>query len=286
MVEFLSTYWSVLAFSALNAVWIFAILWGVERLFPRGRAPGSRDLLIAAKFLVLSLVVSSAVATIFGLAAQGTEPLLEARLPPIGWPLYVLGPLAYFYFYDFFNYWMHRAQHRWFWRQHAVHHAIEDISAVNSYFHWSEEVFRTVFIAAPMTFVVGLDARGVSLLSTMITFAYGNFIHSPTSINLGPLSRFLVDNRWHRIHHSAEPRHWNHNFGTAVTLWDHLFGTAYVPRPAEWPRCGVPDAPQISTVRQYLAIGHPALLGDRETAEGAVSVLATGDKNAHANFID
>jgi hypothetical protein len=71
-------------------------------------------------------------------------------------------------------------------------------------------------------------------------------------MNLGPLGRYFMDNRLHRIHHSIEPQHFDKNFGLFTTLWDSLFGTAYFPARDEWPDTGVPDFPEPASMTEFL----------------------------------
>jgi sterol desaturase/sphingolipid hydroxylase (fatty acid hydroxylase superfamily) len=80
----------------------------------------------------------------------------------------------------------------------------------------------------------------------------GYYEHSPTRLNFGPLGRYFVDNRFHRIHHSIDPKHYDTNFGVIVTLWDSLFGTAHFPAKDEWPQTGVADFPEPANLREYL----------------------------------
>ena len=54
----------------------------------------------------------------------------------------VIGALAAALVGDFFYYWCHRAQHRFFWRFHAVHHAVREMSGVAAYHHVTEEAFK------------------------------------------------------------------------------------------------------------------------------------------------
>lgn len=245
-----------LKFGAFNMAWIFVVLWGVERLFPKDRPP-ERVQLASLRFWVFYAIAGAAIVTAYQLAKDYYQPQplvivpLREYLP--AWSSYVLGPLAAMAFYDFFNYWMHRAQHRWFWAQHSVHHSIRNLSAVNSYMHWTEEFFRLAFITIPTAVVFQLDIGGVTLVSTMLVMAHGNFIHSASSLHFGKIGRLLLaDNRWHRIHHSIEREHFDKNFGTGITLWDRLFGTAYFPENHEWPATGVHDQPEVSTVSEYL----------------------------------
>jgi sterol desaturase/sphingolipid hydroxylase (fatty acid hydroxylase superfamily) len=71
--------------------------------------------------------------------------------------------------------------------------------------------------------------------------------------HFGKLNRVVVDNRFHRIHHSVEPQHLDKNFGIWLSCWDYMYGTAYTPKPGEWPKVlGIGIAPP-KTVREFLA---------------------------------
>lgn len=50
----------------------------------------------------------------------------------------------------------------------------------------------------------------------------GFYIHSPVDVHFWPMRKVLVDNRFHRIHHSLEPRHSIRTSGSASAS-----GTAY-----------------------------------------------------------
>ena len=90
-------------------------------------------------------------------------------------------------------------------------------------------------------------------LIQLFVMAQGNFLHSPTRLHLGPIvRRILADNRFHRIHHSTDPRHFDKNFGAGTSLWDQLFGTAYFPTADEWPDTGLSDQREAQSVSEYL----------------------------------
>lgn len=252
--EFVSQFSGALRFALINMAWIFVAAWGLERLWAREPVPAATQLR-ALRFWALYAVLGAATVALFATVkdAIGLRPALVVSLVSLGWASIILGPIAFAIVYDLFNYWMHRAQHKWFWKQHAVHHSIEHLSGVNSYLHWTEDAFRTVFIAIPMTLLFGMTGGKASLAVTMALSAWGNFLHSPIRFNFGRFGRLIfADNVYHRIHHSVEHRHFDKNFATAFTLWDRLFGTQYIPAPGEWPRVGVHDTPEVSTVREYL----------------------------------
>lgn len=253
--ELLSAFWTALWIGAFHMAWAFIVLWGIERLWPRGKQATFPDILRALRYWAVYLVAGTAFIMLFVAGAKGIEPLYEIPLADWlrgHWSLYIVGPLAFFALYDFFQYWMHRAQHTWFWRQHSVHHAIENLSGINGYFHWSEHLFRIAFVSLPMTFLLGMDPGGSTIVGVILSKLHGNFVHCPTRLHLGPIGKIIVDNRWHRIHHSIEPQHFDKNFGVVITLWDHLFGTAYVPAKDEWPDTGVSDQAEYRDFLDYL----------------------------------
>jgi sterol desaturase/sphingolipid hydroxylase (fatty acid hydroxylase superfamily) len=80
------------------------------------------------------------------------------------------------------------------------------------------------------------------------------FIHSTAKINFGPLRYIVGENRFHRIHHSTEPRHFDKNFGTVTPIYDILRGTAYFPEKGEWPTTGLAETPEPKSIFEYLAM--------------------------------
>lgn len=151
---------------------------------------------------------------------------------------------------DFLYYWYHRAQHQFLWRFHSVHHSIEHISSVNTYHHWLEPAFMTVLFVAPL-YLLGVRTEVASFGLFWILRAQTYLVHSPTKLHAGPLSRVILDNRFHRIHHSLEARHFDRNFGMITPLWDALFGTAYWPAKNEWPAVGLVNNPEPRSLKQW-----------------------------------
>jgi sterol desaturase/sphingolipid hydroxylase (fatty acid hydroxylase superfamily) len=252
-------------FGNIAATWvsllsIAAMMWGIERLFSKQKISTASQLRSLVFWLVAGF--ASAIATsIFDVLDRhlGPRPILVIPLrswlasPWIHWSMYIVAPLLGMILYDFFGYWLHRAQHKWFWSLHAVHHSIEELSGINSYFHWTEPFFRILFISLPAAYVVGIDGLESIFLIELLVKVQGYYLHTPCNIHLGPLlRRVIADNRFHRVHHSVEPRHFNTNFAAGTTLWDQLFGTAYFPAEDEWPEVGVVGEPPARTLNEYL----------------------------------
>jgi sterol desaturase/sphingolipid hydroxylase (fatty acid hydroxylase superfamily) len=250
-----------------------AIFLLLELLLPRQRNSWA-SYWRGARFVVLAVALNTLV-LIFLTMASGTEqvaagskaetarePLAFLDLRPLttsdslwvrafGYTVATLGIAAV---NDFFYYWMHRAQHRfgWFWRFHRVHHSITELSATNSYHHLFEDLFQFVAITIPISFLLGVESGPVPWLVIVLNNTHSYFLHSSTSIDIGPLRYVFSDNRIHRIHHSVEQGHRDKNFSTVTPLWDVIFGTALFPKGDQWPAVGLEDVAEPTTVAQYL----------------------------------
>jgi sterol desaturase/sphingolipid hydroxylase (fatty acid hydroxylase superfamily) len=241
---------------AVATVTICAAFVAIELLLPRPEVRlNVRTRLKTLRFwLVYILFVMISTQLFLALwAPLGVKPLLPS-LAPKGLPgplSAIVGALAAAYVGDFVYYWCHRAQHhRFLWRFHAVHHSVREMSGSTAYHHVSEELVKLTLYTAPLAFFTQ-DPFAMPVLGFLLSLQ-GYYVHSPMRLSFGPLGRYLVDNRFHRIHHSIEPRHFERNFGVFTTLWDSLFGTAYFPAEDEWPATGVPDFPEPANIRAYL----------------------------------
>lgn len=239
---------------------VAAILWGIERLFPKGRVSAASQLRSLMYWIFVGIGTGAAV-TAYSYLARALNPhplfvLSFDRLfasPSVHWMLYVITPIVGVVLYDFFDYWMHRAQHKWFWNFHSIHHSIEELSGINSYFHWTEQFFRIAFIILPAAFIVGIDGVKTAAVAELLIRVQGYYLHSPTQFHVGSvLRRVIADNRFHRIHHSIHPEHFDKNFGAGTSVWDVVFGTAYFPTKDEWPQTGMSEQKEAASLREFL----------------------------------
>ncbi len=176
-----------------------------------------------------------------------TGPWLP-RFHPL-WPAMWVG--AAFVFSDFLHYWEHRAEHWVFWRIHAVHHSTEDLCSTSNFHHFTDGLLFAAIYGIPMSLVTHDPLAGIWAGTGVQIWA--TFTHSPTKLSIGPLNWIFQDNRLHRIHHSAEPQHWDKNFGAVFQIWDTLFGTSYRPARGEWPETGIAHYREIERITDYLA---------------------------------
>jgi sterol desaturase/sphingolipid hydroxylase (fatty acid hydroxylase superfamily) len=188
---------------------------------------------------------------LFTLSLAGFSASANKLVNVIGW---IVTPVLTVIVGEFFYYWFHRAQHtfRFLWVFHSEHHAIREMSAWNSNHHVTEEIFRIPFIIVPMSLLVHVDPGFVPALAWVVIGVQGQYIHSHTRFNLGPLRYVVADNHFHRIHHSVERQHYNKNFGSFTSVWDKLFGTAWFPRQDEWPDTGIDEHDEAKTVGEFL----------------------------------
>jgi sterol desaturase/sphingolipid hydroxylase (fatty acid hydroxylase superfamily) len=241
--------------AGIGLVWLLVLFTVIESVFPRAEEKAShRARLKGLFFMVVSAPFVILTTELYGMlwVPLHITPLLP-ELAPAGLPRPLavgIACVAACFVGDFFYYWAHRAQHRFFWRFHAVHHSVRGMSGVAAYHHASETLFKIGLYAVPLGFFTQ-DPFALPVIGSLLSLQ-GDYLHSPTWLNFGPLGRYLVDNRFHRVHHATEPALHDKNFGVFTTLWDSLFGTAYFPRADEWPEAGVADFPEPTSVWSYL----------------------------------
>lgn len=158
---------------------------------------------------------------------SGLEPVQQwhnvIRSGPY-WPLVFLN----FVLADFINYWAHRLLHiRSFWHTHAWHHASKNLWWVaglrGSPIHVVLNIapYTVAYLLCPTT-GSGIIGMGLALLD----IANQHWQHSNIKI---PYSRqielVVVTPRFHFVHHCADPRYTNSNYGFLTTIWDRMFGT-------------------------------------------------------------
>ncbi|HEY2049959.1 MAG TPA: sterol desaturase family protein [Caulobacteraceae bacterium] len=230
----------------LSLLPIFAAMLGLETFAP---VIGARVALAGrVRNLVLWFAYVVCGFLLCGLIAPVIAPLhIHPLLPNWTFPAGVLVALVAG---DFAYYWFHRFEHRFLWRWHAVHHSPRELHGLSGYHHPAESVLQTLFWTVPMG-VLMPNPFGPPLLFA-ITMTWDQYAHSNTALGLGRGRVILADNRFHRIHHSLTPEHWDHNFGVLFPWWDMMFGTAWMPAQDEWPEVGVPEYGEIMGVGELL----------------------------------
>jgi sterol desaturase/sphingolipid hydroxylase (fatty acid hydroxylase superfamily) len=157
----------------------------------------------------------------------------------------VIATVALFLAYEL-GYWLdHMLCHRvpLLWEFHKVHHTAETLSPLT--------VFRvhpvdSLLFANIVAVAVGLTAgvlhylfghavapfalSGSNLILVGFVFLTVHLQHSHIWISFtGIAGRVLMSPAHHQIHHSADPAHFNRNFGSCLSVWDWAFGTLHMP---------------------------------------------------------
>jgi len=183
--------------------------------------------------------------------SNGIIASLNATLGPVApssLPVYVTRAvitamlfLAYELGY-WFNHWLsHKVP--LLWEFHKVHHTAEVLTPLTNFrvhpvYTW---IFANILALSAAianglgNYLFGDTAYQYALADTNIILvlfihAYVHLQHSHMWIAFrGLAGRIFVSPAHHQVHHSADPKHFNKNFGSCLALWDWMFGTLYVP---------------------------------------------------------
>jgi len=166
------------------------------------------------------------VGPLFGLLASRLQFLragVMLHLPPVAaW-------IACWVIFDFLNYWMHRLQHaaRPLWAFHRVHHAQTRLTFLSANrIHALEQLYVGVLMMVPVFFLGMPQPRWLPILFVQVFSE--TLQHARLNWSFGPLQRWMVSPLFHSVHHSADAREHNANFGRIFAIWDVMFGT-FVP---------------------------------------------------------
>jgi len=159
---------------------------------------------------------------------------------------------------DFGAYLSHVAFHRidFLWEFHKVHHSAEVLTPLTDQrVHPVQQlVTRTVsgimlgacLGAFDYLFayeITAMTVAGINVFSIALTAISSNLNHSHVWISFGPiLNRIFISPASHQIHHSADTKHYNKNYGSSFAIWDSLFGTFHLPGKIELLKFGLGDA--------------------------------------------
>lgn len=135
---------------------------------------------------------------------------------------YALGYLGV----DFLFYWFHRAGHRinLLWAMHVPHHSAEELNyavALRSSFTQRAASFLFYWPLAILGFSPAMILPLVALNLVLQFLPHTRVIPKLP----GWIDRWLNTPYHHRIHHAANPRYWDKNYGGTFIFWDRWFGS-------------------------------------------------------------
>jgi sterol desaturase/sphingolipid hydroxylase (fatty acid hydroxylase superfamily) len=203
---------------------------------------------VVVQKLAFPFLVGPAIAALYTIGTL-TERLAEQWLglasPPQGsawWASLIFSIMGATLAADFGDFWTHRLLHRvaWLWEFHKVHHSAEVMAygLTGRRNHPVEDIIRMGSAVIGSGVVLGLFAYGFGLPVENVTL-YGidvyllvkllgfyHLKHGHAHLRFGPvLERVIVSPAQHQLHHSRDPRHYDSNYGTLISVWDLLYGT-------------------------------------------------------------
>lgn len=243
------TWWGGLVAFGLVALVLGATQrrWTWRQLARAARHPSSLlDVqLLAARQLLRVLTGAPSLAAAWWLATHGVRWLdRTVGRPELSLPeplVVVLYSVVLFVAWDLSRFLVHLAMHRIpaLWAFHQVHHSAEVLTPLT--FHrihpvesWLYQLRGTVVTAAVVTLFFWLfreqastwELLGVPALGLVLNVLMGNLRHSHVWLPFPePVERWLISPAQHQLHHSAQPEHFDSNYGTWLALWDRLAGS-------------------------------------------------------------
>ena len=131
-----------------------------------------------------------------------------------------MAALLLFISLEFFYYWLHRAGHRvrWFWGNHAVHHSPNHLTLGASFrFGLLGKIAGGGLFFAPLAWL-GFDPKAVGgMVSLNLLYQY--WLHNTWVPKLGPLEWVLNTPSAHRVHHGANLRYLDANYGGVLIVF-------------------------------------------------------------------
>lgn len=130
---------------------------------------------------------------------------------------------------DLVGYLFHRASHTYplLWRFHLTHHTDLAIDLTTSVRHHLVEILLLILLTTMLILFLGLPVLAIFLYQ-VINFFVNTFSHANIKLPLyidQTLRLIIITPDFHRIHHYAEKKYTNSNYGNVLTWWDYLFGS-------------------------------------------------------------
>lgn len=125
-----------------------------------------------------------------------------------------------------FTYWfMHMMDHRvrFLWAGHIHHHSSKEFNFSVGLRSAVFEPIEKFFFFIPLAFI-GFRPMDIVLIY-VIAQGWGTFVHTKMIRKLGPLEYFFTTPSHHRVHHGANVKYLDKNYGMFLIIWDKMFGT-------------------------------------------------------------
>ena len=172
---------------------------------------------------------------IFGILVNNVQIGIGQYMP--SWAAF----LVFILVADFLAYWFHRFAHTTtsLWELHKFHHSALSMNLLTAHRNHPFEVAMQYPLRAIPLILVGPSIPEY-VVYTMIHHAVILLQHSNFNVGFGWFGRIIVSPRFHLLHHSSKPEHFDQNYAVVFSFWDDLFGTRYKGKDVD-PVYGVTD---------------------------------------------
>ena len=250
----------------------------LRAIFPRrfftSRSSRLDAVLFVGSIFLFTAVLGWAVGSSGFISSAVTRTLVSylgvAHPRPVGFAERAAVTVVLFLVYDLAYWTNHYVAHKvpFLWEFHKIHHTAQVLTPLTNWrvhpvytiiYSWFTAVFVGVadgalkYAVGPGAMPLGPEGMNVVLLLFFLTTVSLQHSHIWIATN-GLLGRAVVSPAHHQIHHSADRRHFDKNFGLCLAVWDWMAGTLYVPEPK----------------RESLTYGVPAGGPDPHTLRGAL----------------
>ncbi len=127
--------------------------------------------------------------------------------------------------FDFCSYWAHRISHsqRFWWATHVVHHSSENYNLTVSFrLSWVQNLKIIFFL--PVAFI-GFHPI-IFFVTSQVAVLFQFWVHTEYIRKIHPVIEYIFATPSnHRVHHGAQDKYINKNFGATFIFWDRIFGT-------------------------------------------------------------
>jgi sterol desaturase/sphingolipid hydroxylase (fatty acid hydroxylase superfamily) len=218
---------------------VLLVLLGCERLFPYVPSVQKKSFrvlfhlgLSIANSAVLYLIVTGPLLASISFGERhgaGLSRLLGLN----GWSEIAATVLVF----DFWDYWMHRANHRipFLWRFHRAHHSDMELDVTTaSRFHLGELLISAT-VKGGVILLWGPSLVGMVLFDAFLTAA-SQLHHANLAIPFpvqDVMEKVVVTPRMHRCHHSLQSPCYLSNYSAILSAWDRLFRSYHCPSTAD-----------------------------------------------------
>jgi sterol desaturase/sphingolipid hydroxylase (fatty acid hydroxylase superfamily) len=140
---------------------------------------------------------------------------------------YIIEFILTVFLITFIHYFYHRALHHpALWELHKLHHSADEMNIFTASREHPLVIAVYVILISIPSAIFGIRPEVIFVYKSLEGF-YNLFLHSKVDLFPKFTKSFMISTADHHIHHSANPVHYNMNFGMVLNIWDKIFSTYF-----------------------------------------------------------